>query len=307
MWSIELMKEKIELPKTQDQLFTELVNNEDKMNWLKNQDHDDLNYFFMRAAEQGHIDLVKLLATIPAVEPTRSSNYALCIASARGNIDLVKFLVTLPGVTPDADNNYPLRIAVRQGHIDVVKFFILDCKVDPSVEDNYALVTAAEKGHIELVKFLSARPEVDPSARDNLALYFAAKNGYINVVQFLAACPEVTHLGYYNGAERAAREAGYIAIAEFIATLPVHNPQSQNDVQSISMMVLGGFIAAVGIAAIAVAFAVLNAATCGIAGVVTVSIGAAATLSGVGLFGTGAYKKSQVFDEQNDEQMSNAI
>ena len=62
---------------------------------------------------------------------------------------------------------------------------------------------------------------------------------------------------------------------------------------NISMMVLGGFIAFVGIAAVAIAFTVLNAATFGAAGIVVASVGAAAVLSGVGLFATGAYKNRQ--------------
>lgn len=56
------------------------------------------------------------------------------------------------------------------------------------------------------------------------------------------------------------------------------------------MMVLGGFIAAAGIAAVAIAFTVLNVATFGIVGLVVAGIGVAAALSGVGLFATGAYK-----------------
>ena len=52
-----------------------------------------------------------------------------------------------------------------------------------------------------------------------------------------------------------------------------------------SLQILSGFIAAIGIAAVAVAFAVLNAATLGTAGLVVAAIGATALiLGGVGLF-----------------------
>ena len=57
---------------------------------------------------------------------------------------------------------------------------------------------------------------------------------------------------------------------------------------AISMMLLGEFIAALGITAIAVAFAVLNAATFGAPGVALAWAGVAVTLSGVGLFSVGA-------------------
>ncbi len=62
---------------------------------------------------------------------------------------------------------------------------------------------------------------------------------------------------------------------------------------NISMMVLGGFIAAVGVAAVAIAFTLLNAATFGIAGLVVAGTGAAAVLSGLGLFAAGAYRNRQ--------------
>lgn len=68
---------------------------------------------------------------------------------------------------------------------------------------------------------------------------------------------------------------------------------STSSTMNISMMVLGGFIAAAGIAAIAIAFTVLNAATFGVAGLIVSVVGAAAALSGVGLFATGAYKNRQ--------------
>lgn len=65
--------------------------------------------------------------------------------------------------------------------------------------------------------------------------------------------------------------------------------------ENINMMVLGGFIAVVGIAAVAVAFTVLNAATLGT--VIVAGIGIAAVLSGIGLFAVGAYKNSQTNTE----------
>lgn len=77
----------------------------------------------------------------------------------------------------------------------------------------------------------------------------------------------------------------------------VNTPSRAEDTSStptwnISMMVLGGFIAAAGIAAVAIACTLLNAASFGIAGLVLAGLGVAAALTGVGLFASGAYKKS---------------
>lgn len=61
---------------------------------------------------------------------------------------------------------------------------------------------------------------------------------------------------------------------------------------SINMVVLGGFITALGIAAVATAFIALNVITLGAAGLVVTSIGVAAILAGVGLFAIGTYQES---------------
>lgn len=77
------------------------------------------------------------------------------------------------------------------------------------------------------------------------------------------------------------------------------NEARYSSTMDISMMVLGGFIAAMGIFAVAIAFVALNASTFGIGGVVMASLGFAAICSGAGLFAAGAYKNSQTFSEDS--------
>jgi hypothetical protein len=66
---------------------------------------------------------------------------------------------------------------------------------------------------------------------------------------------------------------------------------------NISMMVLEGFIAVAGIAAIAMAFTLLNAATFGVAGIVVACVGVALSLTGMGLFAASTYKNCQPVNE----------
>ncbi len=56
--------------------------------------------------------------------------------------------------------------------------------------------------------------------------------------------------------------------------------------EQISMRILSGFITALGLAAVAIAFLVLNAATFGIPGIVVAGIGIGLALGGIGLFAT---------------------
>ena len=60
-----------------------------------------------------------------------------------------------------------------------------------------------------------------------------------------------------------------------------------------NMLVLGGFMAVLGSLAVAIAFTVLNAATCGIAGLVVAGVGIALALSGIGIFSAAASRKTQ--------------
>ncbi len=60
---------------------------------------------------------------------------------------------------------------------------------------------------------------------------------------------------------------------------------------SVSMMVLGGFISALGIAEVSISFILIHTLTGGAMGLVVAGVGAAAALSGISLFAAGAYRK----------------
>lgn len=89
--------------------------------------------------------------------------------------------------------------------------------------------------------------------------------------------------------------------------LPQTKTTSTSSMMGISMMVLGGFIAAAGITAVAIAFTLLNAATFGAAGLAVAIVGVAATLSGVGLFATGAYKNKQTTSDDSLKFSENLV
>ncbi|CEG57247.1 hypothetical protein [Legionella fallonii] len=87
-------------------------------------------------------------------------------------------------------------------------------------------------------------------------------------------------------------------------TPPPSQEAQQSSTSSISMQILGGFIAAIGCAAVAVAFTVLNAATLGIAGLVTAGLGIASILGGVGLFALGSCRNQQIATNEPPELSS---
>ncbi|MGC1182344.1 hypothetical protein [Legionella sp.] len=82
---------------------------------------------------------------------------------------------------------------------------------------------------------------------------------------------------------------------------PMETTNDNSSFSNLSMQILGGFMTVLGAAAIAVAFTVLNAATFGITGLVMAGIGAAVTLSGVGLFAVGSLKKCESDLDSDDD------
>lgn len=74
----------------------------------------------------------------------------------------------------------------------------------------------------------------------------------------------------------------------------------------INWHVLGGFMATLGVAAVAIAFTALNAASFGIAGLAVATIGAAVALAGMGLFAVASFKPSNKPCEQDNSLITAA-
>jgi hypothetical protein len=66
-------------------------------------------------------------------------------------------------------------------------------------------------------------------------------------------------------------------------------------------MGFGGFIAPIGVTAVAIAFTVLNAATLGVAGMAVAGVGAVLAVTGIGLFAAGVYKNRQAISERSPD------
>ncbi|WED43362.1 NfeD family protein [Legionella cardiaca] len=91
---------------------------------------------------------------------------------------------------------------------------------------------------------------------------------------------------------------------ENVSPLPEASSPAMNNtspaMSNISMLVLDGFIFTLGIAAIAVAFTVLNAATFGVGGLIVAGLGVAAALTGFGLFTSHVRERHTIPDESPD-------
>ena len=121
------------------------------------------NFFgiFIDCVESGNID------------PSANNNYAIGWAAENGQLELVKYLMSLPksyGIDPSAGNNGAIRWAAENGHLDVVKYLMSlhkEYSIDPSDRDNYAIRGAVENGHLETVKYLLSLDKLKSSLNDD--------------------------------------------------------------------------------------------------------------------------------------------
>ncbi|MDP3267832.1 MAG: hypothetical protein Q8M40_02165, partial [Legionella sp.] len=95
------------------------------------------------------------------------------------------------------------------------------------------------------------------------------------------------------------RQSTSTTMSSTVPAIQQHQVSKINE-PGISMQVLGGFIAAIGIGAVAVAFVALNAATLGMVGIITVAVGGALALGGIGLFSVGTSVSLHKMNQANE-------
>lgn len=82
------------------------------------------NQAILYAADSGHLEVVRFLATIPGVDTATTNNQPIIWAASRGRLEVVRFLASLPGVDPAAQDNLAIRWAASEGHLETVRFLL---------------------------------------------------------------------------------------------------------------------------------------------------------------------------------------
>jgi ankyrin repeat protein len=145
----------------------------------------NLNDALVRAAQNGHVDVVDCLLRHAMFDPSADDNYAVRLAARHGHIAVVERLLQDKRVDPSAVDNLAILAAAANGHLAVVERLLQDKRVDPSADDNYAVGLAAACGHLAVVERLLQDDRVDPSADNNYAVGCAALYGHLAVVDRL--------------------------------------------------------------------------------------------------------------------------
>lgn len=119
------------------------------------------------AARVGNLEVVKILAKDPSVDPSDKHNFAIRYAAGNGHLDVVKFLADQPSVDPES----ALPAAAYHGHLDVVKFMVNVVGINVNVNRLKPLRSAATLEHWHVVKFIA--PHVAIESPDNFVKYMS--------------------------------------------------------------------------------------------------------------------------------------
>lgn len=161
----------------------------------------------IRAADEGHLEVVEALLAAKANPNSQNGETALICAAQSDHPAIVEMLLATPGINvnlSDSKGRTALRWAAQKGHLEVLNALLaapnikLD-SVDIHEEDNKLfevrfygntpLTYAAYKGHPEAVKALlaaGANPNFSNLWRET-ALIYAAFNNHLDVVKVLLA------------------------------------------------------------------------------------------------------------------------
>jgi ankyrin repeat protein len=194
----------------------------------------NLNDALVRAAENGHVDVIDYLLRHAMFDPSADGNCAIQLAAENGHLAVVERLLQDKRVDPSANNNYAVGLAAQYGHIAVVERLLRDDRVDPSANDNCAVGLAAKNGHIAVVERLLQDVRVDPSAENNCAIRLAAQYGHIAVVDRLMQDMRVDPSADDNRAVLLAACYGHLAVVERLL-LDVRVDPSANDNRAVQL------------------------------------------------------------------------
>ncbi len=196
---------------------------------LKPESVEEVNSNLRRAARTGNLTEVRKLLQMKdsiQIDAETWGHTALCFAAENGHLDIVKLLIEKNAdINKRSNGETPLMLAIRENHMDVAKELIskgADVNPTESFTGMSALMWAATYGDVDIVKQL-----LDKGAKYNhihqksgqTALMMAAKGGHKKVVELLLSQNDINVTKSDNDQETALDKASnFPEIAEMISS-----------------------------------------------------------------------------------------
>lgn len=173
---------------------------------------------FVSASAVGNLNRVKEGLRNPTVDPNEalSGKNALMRAAEEGHVAVVKLLLADNRIKPNMQTTggkTALLLAAEENKRKVVEALLQDERVDPNIADKHgwtALMYASFQGHEEVVAKLLSHPEIDAAIQsddDWTALTLARASGYTGIADLLLLFPEI-HLFDTTQVYKTTRNSG---------------------------------------------------------------------------------------------------
>jgi ankyrin repeat protein len=134
------------------------------------------------AAENGHIDIVKVLSIM--IDPSGNDNLACQLACENGYFKVVELLLQDDRVLARGLQFTSLYTATFQGNLPMMKLLIEKASLDPNSQDNICMITSCQRNFVEIVHYLISRG-VDPRCKGNTPIRICCAYGSIQVFDLL--------------------------------------------------------------------------------------------------------------------------
>jgi hypothetical protein len=141
----------------------------------------DHEMMFMNDLLVGNSWTVEVLMWRQLVDPSFKDNQAVIKAAEKGHLAVLRVILGDPRVDPAARQSEALRKACANGHVDVMRALLEDGRADPIVHKNCCVINASKSDHKRIVHLLLKDGRADPTARTYMALRFACLEGHAEV------------------------------------------------------------------------------------------------------------------------------
>jgi ankyrin repeat protein len=180
--------------------------------------HINNNAALNLAAENGHLEIIKLLIENGAKIPHKNRAFSLSVDN--GHFDVVKFIFSKLK-NKDIENDTILHLGAVCGSLPLVKNSIEKYNVDIHSDDDYALRISANNGFTEIVRYLIDNG-ADIHANNNEALRHSARGRKLEVVKLLIKCKADIHANN-NEALRGGIRKGNFEIVKLLIEHQQHS------------------------------------------------------------------------------------
>ena len=119
------------------------------------------------AAENGKLDVFKLILSHTSLRGDEHNNTSLHLASEHGHFHIVEFMLGCYYIKPESNKNRAIRAASCNGHIEIVKILLKDKRVDPSDFYNESIRNSTYSDYTEITQLLWEDLTVKNSLKNN--------------------------------------------------------------------------------------------------------------------------------------------